>query len=155
MPDKSAPAWHPVGSLQAQRAPTTPAALDETRPAAINNPKPFTWTTEPDINHHTGFVLPSRAVSRRGRAGRQSAVGRRAPHVVEWGLAAAGPSSAAASVAASAGFPAGASVADPGRLGSYQGQHFQPARGCGLLCLARRNGFRVAPRDVLVLPGFV
>ncbi len=37
-----------MGSLQAQRAPTTPAALDETRPAAINNPKPFTWTTEPD-----------------------------------------------------------------------------------------------------------
>jgi hypothetical protein len=31
-----------------QRAPTTPAALDETRPAAINNPKPFTWTAEPD-----------------------------------------------------------------------------------------------------------
>ena len=37
-----------MGSLQAQRAPTTPAALDETRPAAINNPKPFTWTAEPD-----------------------------------------------------------------------------------------------------------
>jgi hypothetical protein len=37
-----------VGSLQAQRAPTTPAALDETRPAAINNPKPFTWTADPD-----------------------------------------------------------------------------------------------------------
>ena len=48
IPDKSAPAWHPVGSLQPQRAPTTPAALDETRPAAINNPKPFTWTAEPD-----------------------------------------------------------------------------------------------------------
>ena len=48
IPDKSAPAWHPVGSLQPRRAPTTPAALDETRPAAINNPKPFTWTAEPD-----------------------------------------------------------------------------------------------------------
>src|SRR3954453_10163006 len=26
--DKSAPIWHPVGSLQVQRAPTTPAARD-------------------------------------------------------------------------------------------------------------------------------
>ena len=48
--DKSAPAWHRVGSLQPQRAPTTPAALDETRPAAINNPKPFTWIAETDKN---------------------------------------------------------------------------------------------------------
>ena len=45
IPDKSAlaPAWRLVGSLQPQRAPTTPAALDETRPAAIDNLKPFTW----------------------------------------------------------------------------------------------------------------
>src|ERR1700731_4245848 len=48
IPDKSAPAWHPAASLQPQRAPTTPAALDETRPAAINNPKPFTRIAETD-----------------------------------------------------------------------------------------------------------
>jgi hypothetical protein len=48
IPDKSAPAWHPVGSLQPQRAPTPPAALDEIRAAAINNLKPFTWTAETD-----------------------------------------------------------------------------------------------------------
>jgi hypothetical protein len=28
IPDKSVPVWHPVGSLQVQRAPTTPAARD-------------------------------------------------------------------------------------------------------------------------------
>src|SRR3954454_12983232 len=28
IPDKSAPAWHPIRSLQVQRAPTTPAARD-------------------------------------------------------------------------------------------------------------------------------
>ena len=28
IPDKSAPVWHPVGSLQVQQAPTTPAARD-------------------------------------------------------------------------------------------------------------------------------
>src|ERR1700731_945882 len=48
IPDRSAPAWHPVGSLQAPRAPTPPPALDGTRPTASNTPKPFTGTAEPD-----------------------------------------------------------------------------------------------------------
>src|SRR4030095_6065643 len=69
IPYKSGPGWEPVRSLQPQRAPTTPAALDETRRGASRGNYPlfiyplfiyplFIARRRRELSHPGGIVPP-------------------------------------------------------------------------------------------------
>jgi hypothetical protein len=72
IPYKSGPAWHPVRSLQPQRAPTTSAALDETRRGASRGNYPlfiyplFIARRRRELSHSGGIVPPPHHAHRLG-----------------------------------------------------------------------------------------